>query len=448
MDGVRFREMLNEMLPREVIEEGVRRLGVQLRERKIEPVAMVWALILSGGTEDCGRLASALRTYIEEQGTVDIARSSFYEWFDEESVVLMQELSGRCCRYVEQMPVHLPGILSGRVDWRVVDATTVKLPKQLQALFPGTGDYAALKVHKLYSLGVENVVDYHFTPAKDHDGPQLQVDEDWRGMGLLVDLAYASFRLLRQCIEHDVHIVIKLKDGWNVYVDDTVGIEQMKQWVSGCDFEELLSVDPFPMVEGQPLDIDVTVGPHNDPIRLRLVSLPTDNGDVRFLTNLPRATHDAEQVGALYRLRWSIELDNKLGKSAFRLDQITARSAVSAEILLHAAMMASMLANAFVHQDQLDRGFIGARCPKLKEAPLHAMLVAKAIARGSNKLAEMLTDPDTPQARFDHMARAIRHLSKDPNWRRNPSILDVVKGRTAPPGPKRGQRRSEASKCP
>lgn len=448
MDGQQFRAMLHEMLPREVIAEGARRLGVQERQRKLDPIAVVWSLILSGGTEDCGRLASALRTYVEEEGTQKVAPSAFYSWFDTESLALMQELAGRCCRYAESMPVHLPGILSGRRDWRVVDSTIVRLPRSLVGSFPGTGDYASLKVHKLYSLGVENVVDYHVTEGKAHDGPQLQVDETWRGMGLLADLGYASFRLLRQCLAHDVHLVLKLKEGWKVFVDETGGPEQMRQWLTGCDFAELLSCESFVLRPGQLLDIDVTVGPHSDPIALRLVSLPTDKGDLRFLTNLPRTSHDPEQVGQLYRLRWNIELDNKLGKSAFRLDQITARSPVSAEILIHAAMMAAMLANAFAHADHVQRGFVADRCPRLVEPPLHPMLVAKAIARGADKLASMLCDPDTPLARWEHMASAIRHLSKDTNWRRKPSILDIVKGRTAPPGRSRKQGSSNLGKGP
>lgn len=36
----------------------------------------------------------------------------------------------------------------------------------------------------------------------------------WRGLGVLLDLGYASFKLLRDCHEHDVRFVIRLKDSW------------------------------------------------------------------------------------------------------------------------------------------------------------------------------------------------------------------------------------------
>jgi hypothetical protein len=194
MVGERFRTILNETLPPEVVNEAARRLGVPKRERKRDPMELVWALIFAGGTEDCGRLASLLRALVKDEEEKKIARSAFYQWFDTESDALMTELSARCCRFADSISKHLPGILSGRRDWRVVDSTVVRLPKQLLEAYPGTGDYAPLKVHKTYSLGAENLVGYHITPGRVHDGPKLSLDESWRGMGLIVDLGYSARR--------------------------------------------------------------------------------------------------------------------------------------------------------------------------------------------------------------------------------------------------------------
>lgn len=43
---------------------------------------------------------------------------------------------------------RLRGILGTVADWRIVDSTTIKLDDELIAEWPGTLDYAALKVHK------------------------------------------------------------------------------------------------------------------------------------------------------------------------------------------------------------------------------------------------------------------------------------------------------------
>ncbi len=228
----------------------------------------------------------------------------------------------------------------------------------------------------------------------------------------------------------------------------------MARWLGGSDLVDDASCDDFIPEPDKPLDIDVVLGPATDPIHLRLVGTPGKaKGDgLLFLTNLPRQTHNHDDVAMLYRLRWNIELDNKLGKSACRLDQITAKTPVSAEILVHAAMMASMLANAFAHSDHLKRGFVGTKTPRLKEGPVHPMLVAKSIAASAHHLGSMLAHDDGTEAQWDRMASAIRWTSLDPNWRRTPSAIDIVKRRVAPgwkrrkrPKPRRAKTRTAAA---
>jgi len=175
------------MLPLHQIRDAIARLGVQRRERLLDPVQLVYSLVLMGGTSESGRIAAVIRDYFE-RGGAPVARSSYYKWFDEQLLALMSELSQRCLAHVAGMPKHLPGLLAGCVDWRAVDSTVVKLDDALAGVYPGTGEYASLKVHKVYSLGVENVVGYHITPGRRHDGPELVLDESWRGCGLLVDL--------------------------------------------------------------------------------------------------------------------------------------------------------------------------------------------------------------------------------------------------------------------
>src|SRR5690606_8654649 len=85
--------------------------------------------------------------------------------------------------------------------------------------YPGAGQYAALKVHKRFSVGVGTAVDYHVSPAREHDAPHLSLDESWRGLGLLVDLGYASLKLIADCETYGVTFVMRLKDSWKPKVD-------------------------------------------------------------------------------------------------------------------------------------------------------------------------------------------------------------------------------------
>ena len=132
----------------------------------------------------------------------------------------------------------------------------------------------------------------------------------------------------------------------------------------------------------------------------------------------------------LYRLRWSIEIQNKLSKSACQLDEITARTAAPVEILVHAAMIASILANAVAHLEHLDQGMVGSRCKVPTRPPLHAILIWKCITTSGPRLATLIVSSTETTKTWDQVAQFLMHGGQDPNWKRSPSPIDQVKGRT------------------
>jgi hypothetical protein len=430
MQAAAVRELFETVLPRDLILEKAARLGVQKRQRAFDPALMVFALVLLGGTAEAGRLAAAVREYFDRGGT-KVARSAYYRWFDAEFLELMKELDSRARAYLLRMPKHLPGVLAGRSDWRVFDSTTVRLSDKLREVYSGTGDYAAIKVHMELSLGIENVVAWHITPARDHDAPHLVVDESRRGSGLIVDLGYVSHDLLRKCHEHDVHLVVRLKNGWKVRLDDEIRAGQVCEWTAS---EEVFACfDGASLLDrmDEPLDVDVRMGGPRNSVRARLVNVETPEGFRAFLTTVPRETHDADAIAFLYQLRWSIELQNKLAKSGCQLDEITAERPVGVEILVHAAMLASMIANAVAHLEHLDQGAVGERVVRLKRPPLHAMLIWKCVVTGAWRIAELLASGKSDDAAWAFTAENLRHGGQDPNWKRTPSPIDDAKGRNA-----------------
>ena len=98
----------------------------------------------------------------------------------------------------------------------------MRLDDALIDTFPGAGDYAALKIHKEWSVGTGNLLGYPITPARDHDSPYLVVDERRRGSGLSMDLGYASIERLFECDMYDVQYVIRLKENWRPTVERLV----------------------------------------------------------------------------------------------------------------------------------------------------------------------------------------------------------------------------------
>lgn len=424
-------ELFDTILPRVVIMEAVRRLGVQKRARFLDPVELVIQLVLLGGTAEAGRLGAVLREYMDVTGR-KLARSAAYRWFDEEFLALMKELVARALAYTQGAPVHLPGVLAGRTDWRVVDSTTVKLLRALVEDFPGTGDYAALKVHVELSLGCENVVDYSITPARRHDSVELVVDEKRRGTGLIVDLGYVSHKLLRACQEHDVQVVVRLKGGWKVFMDSAVKAGEMLDWKFPEAFAAYFDGGALPATLEVPLDVDVRLGGPNGTIVVRLVNIETPEGWRAYLTTVPRATHNAEAVAFLYRLRWGVELQNKLAKSGCQLDEIDAVKPVSAEILVHASMLASIIANGLAHLEHLHQGMVGEKVVKPKRPPHHAMLEWKCVRAAAARISALLAHPDAEHdGGWERVAGFLQHAAADPNWRRSPSPIDDAKGRNA-----------------
>ena len=197
-------------------------------------------------------------TYVDN-GAPRVVRGTFYAWFTEPLLKLLTELLQRAIAIGQQQPRLLPGILGGVTDWRVFDSTTVRLDDRLIDTFPGAGEYAALKIHKEWSVGTGNLLGYEITPARDHDSPHLIINERRRGTGLLIDLGYASIERLAECDMDDVQYVIRLKENWKPTVVRLVRGAAFRDAVDGADFDALLD-EELGVLDGQAIDADVTVG--------------------------------------------------------------------------------------------------------------------------------------------------------------------------------------------
>ncbi len=112
---------------------------------------------------------------------------------------------------------------------------------------------------------------------------------------------------------------------------------------------------PHLIEDGRCVDAAITLGRGKRAVSARLVMIPGPDGYLSYLTDLARASHGPHQVGELYRVRWEIKSDNKLGKSGSRLDQIRATTETSVGIILCAALLHSMVVDLLIHRDNLER---------------------------------------------------------------------------------------------
>ena len=436
MDADKLRDVMRTALPRVKVLAFARKVGAMQRQSLIELDGLVNALVLTARTPSGGRQADVMRAYMKATGTEPV-RGAFYLRFNEGLEALLEGLLRDALDAAQRDRVLLPACLGGVRDWVAIDSETVQLHQSLKGVYPGTGDYAAVKVHKAYSIGRHNLIDYELSPARDHDSKRFKVTAAMRGVGLLMDLGYASHERLRDCKEHGVSFVIKLKSRWKARIQD-VHEGEVNDLFAGTDFAEALKLGKLRCEDGR-LDVDVTLGHGKSAYTLRLVAVETpEHALCVFLTNLPRERYPVESIAQLYRLRWEIEKSNKLDKSDFCLDDLDCRKPCSARTMLYASLLGSSIAGRLVHADHcalVDTG------KPITRGPMHVRLVAMAIASMHVSITEAL-DEDRPKA-WQRLASTIRHLSCDPNWRRRPSVLDQLLGFTAAPGRPRRQKTVE-----
>lgn len=418
------REVFETILPDDALMSLIERAGFQQRERKCEALVLLRILVMAASSGRGGRQADVAQDYFAT-GTDAVTRSSFYRWFGPALETVMQGVRDRALKYARSQTPDLPGVLGRHVsDWQILDSTTVKLPRALFKEYPGTGDYAALKIHKRFSVGIGTTVDYWLSPAREHDALHLKLDESWRGKGLLCDLGYASFGLLHGCEQYGMHYVIRLKDNWKPKVISIARGTVTETFAPGTDLH-LLVAEEVLQLDGKVIDASVVLG--NGRIRARLVGVPTDKGYCFFLTNLPSSVAP-RSVADLYRVRWEIELDNKLDKSCCRLDEVTARTGPALRALVHASMVASMIACLLAHHHRRRSAPAPARGAQRKKPPIHPQAVARTMAGGAAVIARIFELSGKAATKQWELFASLFNRATDPNWRARPSILDQMRG--------------------
>jgi len=428
LSGKMLREIFETVLTEDRLRGVVERSGLQERQRKLDAVALFRAMIVAAGTGYGGRQRDIARVYFEN-GARPVARAGFYGWFGPHLEAAMKEIATAAMAYARSLPLDVPPLLASCArDFHIVDSSTVKLPNDLAAIFPGTGDYAALKIHKRLSVGTGVVFSYHLSPAREHDSLHLDIDESWRGLGVLMDLGYASIDRLRKCDAHDVRYVIRLKENWKPKVESIQRGEVSETFLAGSDLDALLE-DGTLLLGGRVIDATVTLGPQPRSLRARLVGVPGPDREYHFyLTNLAGQV-GPRQVADIYRVRWEIESDNKLDKSCHHLDEIGAKTEASVRALVHASLIGSMLASLIAHRHRLAQPRPRGRAAERVYPPLHTQTLARAMAGTATRIAATLAmEPALAEPEWQKIADYLLLLGYDPNWRRRPSVLDQMRG--------------------
>jgi hypothetical protein len=118
----------------------------------------------------------------------------------------------------------------------------------------------------------------------------------------------------------------------------------------------------------------------------------------------------------------------RLDKSVHRLDQVDAEQPCSVKTLLHASLIASIIAALLAHTHNRQTHPRQAGAPRT-EAPLHPRRLALQLAVSCQSIAQAFDVQEAEaQHRWQQIAEVLTHSGRDPNWRRRPSVLDQLRG--------------------
>lgn len=354
-----LRDALSRMFPEAELQRVATVEGVVQRQRKVEIVALFWVLILSVGSGTQRTLADLRRSYEKATGC-RLSPSAFHDRFNPRLTRFLKTLMGQALESMAQGVARGGRALVGPIrEVLCIDSTVVRLHDALAGSFPAcrtNHTQAAAKLHTVLNVRGEGPQSVKITSERVHDGPVLRAGEWVRGRLLLFDLGYFRYQLFARIGEQGGYFVTRLKDNANPTIValhrrhrgraiDAVGrkLRELRDRLQRSTFDAEAEIDfRRRAYRGQR---------RRDRLRVRVVALRDDvrGGYHWYITNLPPELVPAEDLGALYAARWSIELLFREMKSCYRLDAIPSRKRHVVEAFLYAAVLTVLASHALLH---------------------------------------------------------------------------------------------------
>lgn len=338
--------MLNAMFSPEWLRDTAVRVGLIKRNRKIDPVAFFWVLVLGFGVGVQRTLASLRRAY-ETMSAKSIAPSAFYDRFSPQLVAFLKEcVNHGIAELANNTTLSLSAKLKGFKDLVVADGTLIKLHKNLARQFPGVRSEAALKIHTVISVTAGGPKSITLHAGRTAEVKTMRVGPWVKDTILLFDLGYFKYQLFSRITRNGGHFVSRLKQTAN----PTIVSVLQKYRGRAIDLAGKSLQDILPHLKREVLDVLVEISfkrrPYKGNVTLaketyRLVGvLDHDTNEYHlYLTSLSPEQISAEDVALLYGARWSIELVFKELKRIYQLDVIDSGNDDVVQSLVLVAML-------------------------------------------------------------------------------------------------------------
>ncbi len=332
--GNEISKLLQKTFSKDELDGLAREVGFVQKERKF--TGHTFAQLCIQGVSQEGLAASLTELCATAQALgVEVVRQSLDGRFTGVAAAFMEAVLARCVRMSlgEQLGLLSMGCFSGIY---LQDATLCQLPPRLKPLFRGSAggaSEAGIKVDAMFEL-TAGEWKLHFKDAASADtgGALLSVPQ---GSLWLRDLGYFQLGDLGRIHAQGAHFVSRYKSNGLLYAADGRG--------GALDLPKCAAQ----LREGECLDQQLLAGKDvRLPVRFIMQKLPKKAADAKrqrlcqearrkgrkvtpaqlelcgvsmYVTNLPKGQWAAQQVAAIYAIRWQIEVMFKAWKTILKV---------------------------------------------------------------------------------------------------------------------------------
>lgn len=344
MNDKDLEKIVERLLPRERIEALAKTYGVVQRRRIIDVVPLVWGIVLATLASPNQSFADWHRFLLGVTRWRLNSRSAFYDRLTPALTRLFKDLllSALKAHRRSSRPSHwlepaLPGEIS---EILAIDSSVVHLRDALASTWTACIQArSALKLH-----AVVNVLDFQIhrvqlSSQTRHDLFGVSRVKSWiKGRLLLFDLAYYAFDGFKDIHEQGGYFLSRMKSNTNpkIIEDLHAGAGSLAR-IEGKKLKAVAK-----RVKRQVLDVRVRL---SNGLECRAVGIrdTEEEGAWRwYLTNLP-ASYPAQEIGEIYRLRWTVELVFKALKSGQHMDVQTSVKKHRVELKMWATLLGYVL---------------------------------------------------------------------------------------------------------
>jgi len=210
---------------------------------------------------------------------------------------------------------------------RLIDATRVKLSSRSGAWTPQIKEHYAAKVHLVYDPHAAMPLDAAVTPHNVNDITPARAMPIEAGASYVFDLGYYSYEWWADLDAAGCRFVTRLKTNTALDVNAVLPV---------CDGGSVLS----DRIGHLSRHIMKGKNPFTDPVR-EIVVRRDGNKTLRLVTNDLDAP--AEEIAALYKLRWEIELFFKWIKQNLKIKHFLGVSENAVKIQIYIALIAFLI---------------------------------------------------------------------------------------------------------